>query len=65
MRRGSLQHCADTVVGDGNVRGISGGERRRLSLGVELVRMHVCVLVCLTALTMWRLTNSCRWRATP
>ncbi len=45
MRRDSLQHCADTVVGNGNLRGMSGGEKRRLSLGVELVRMHVCVLV--------------------
>ncbi|KAJ3410887.1 hypothetical protein HDV05_003105 [Chytridiales sp. JEL 0842] len=32
-----LAHVADTIVGGGGKRGISGGERRRLSIGVELV----------------------------
>ena len=38
-----LEHCADTVVGGssgaggGGGRGLSGGERRRVSIGVELV----------------------------
>jgi ABC-type multidrug transport system ATPase subunit len=32
-----LAHVADTVVGGNGKRGISGGERRRVSIGVELV----------------------------
>jgi ABC-type multidrug transport system ATPase subunit len=32
-----LTHCADTVVGGPLLKGISGGERKRTSVGVELV----------------------------
>jgi ABC-type multidrug transport system ATPase subunit len=32
-----LQHCADTYVGGALLKGISGGERKRTSIGVELV----------------------------
>jgi len=32
-----LSHCADTIVGDQTVRGISGGEKRRVSIGVEAI----------------------------
>eukprot|EP01135_Chromosphaera_perkinsii_P006341 Nk52_evm70s485 gene=Nk52_evmTU70s485 len=32
-----LSHCADTKVGDYFVRGVSGGERKRASIGVELI----------------------------
>jgi ABC-type multidrug transport system ATPase subunit len=32
-----LAEVADTVVGDEHVRGISGGQAKRLSIGVEVV----------------------------
>lgn len=32
-----LQHCKDTIIGGTLVRGLSGGERKRVSIGVELV----------------------------
>eukprot|EP00592_Proboscia_alata_P011971 CAMPEP_0194383636 /NCGR_PEP_ID=MMETSP0174-20130528/68548_1 /TAXON_ID=216777 /ORGANISM="Proboscia alata, Strain PI-D3" /LENGTH=577 /DNA_ID=CAMNT_0039170025 /DNA_START=55 /DNA_END=1785 /DNA_ORIENTATION=+ len=32
-----LNHCADTLIGGGLVKGISGGERKRTSVGVEIV----------------------------
>lgn len=32
-----LTHCADTVIGGPLLKGISGGERKRTSVGVELV----------------------------
>ena len=33
----ALQKCGDTLVGGGKVRGISGGERKRLNIGCELI----------------------------
>ena len=32
-----LTHCADTIVGGPLLKGISGGERKRTSVGIELV----------------------------
>lgn len=32
-----LESCADTIIGDENVRGLSGGEKRRVSIGVDIV----------------------------
>ena len=32
-----LTSCADTIVGGALIKGISGGERKRTSVGVELV----------------------------
>lgn len=32
-----LQHCADTVIGSVLKKTISGGERKRTAIGVELV----------------------------
>lgn len=33
----SLQHVADSVVGSVAKRGISGGQRKRVNIGMELV----------------------------
>ncbi len=33
----SLEKCADTIVGTAYVRGISGGEKKRTTIGIELV----------------------------
>ena len=33
----SLTRCADTYIGDDMIRGISGGEKKRTSIGIELV----------------------------
>ncbi|KAL6583672.1 ABC transporter G member 11 [Orobanche minor] len=32
-----LQDCADTVIGNWHLRGVSGGERRRVSIAVEIL----------------------------
>ncbi len=37
LRELGLDECADTIVGGELLRGISGGERKRTSVGVELV----------------------------
>ncbi|KAL6761569.1 P-loop containing nucleoside triphosphate hydrolase protein [Haematococcus lacustris] len=40
IRELDLQGCADTVVGDEllDMKGISGGQKRRVSLGIELIK---------------------------
>jgi ATP-binding cassette subfamily G (WHITE) protein 2 len=40
-----LKDCADTYVGDEKVRGVSGGERRRVSIGVDLVHDPAVLLL--------------------
>lgn len=45
IRRLGLVSCADSTVGDEKQRGISGGEKKRLSLGIELIstpRLILC-----------------------
>ncbi|KAK8964975.1 ABC transporter G family member 11 [Platanthera guangdongensis] len=32
-----LQDCADTVIGNWHLRGISGGEKRRVSIAIEII----------------------------
>ncbi|GBG43471.1 hypothetical protein CBR_g88618, partial [Chara braunii] len=32
-----LRECADTRIGNEQVRGVSGGERRRVSIGADLI----------------------------
>ena len=44
-----LDHVADTVVGDENVRGISGGQRRRVTVG-EMLLPH-CSFACMENIT--------------
>jgi ATP-binding cassette subfamily G (WHITE) protein 2 (SNQ2) len=39
-----LRHVSDVIVGDAVTRGISGGERRRVSIGVEAVAGHRLVI---------------------
>jgi ABC-type multidrug transport system ATPase subunit len=37
MRIEGLTHCAEAAIGGGLMKGISGGEKKRTSVGVELV----------------------------
>ncbi len=37
MRDLGLMSCRDTMIGDERVRGVSGGERKRTSIGVQLI----------------------------
>jgi ATP-binding cassette, subfamily G (WHITE), member 2 len=32
-----LKKCADSIIGDELVRGISGGERKRVNIGIEMI----------------------------
>jgi ABC-type multidrug transport system ATPase subunit len=38
-----LSNAADTIVGDQKVRGISGGERKRLSIAVEMIGEFISI----------------------
>lgn len=40
-----LTHCADTYIGGALLKGISGGERKRTSVGVELVTKPAIVFL--------------------
>ncbi|KAG0044646.1 hypothetical protein BGZ83_010116 [Gryganskiella cystojenkinii] len=40
-----LRECADVIVGSTTVKGISGGERRRISIGIQLVTEPACLFL--------------------
>ncbi|KAF9583028.1 hypothetical protein BGW38_010390 [Lunasporangiospora selenospora] len=40
-----LRGCADTLIGDEEERGCSGGERRRVSIGMQLVFEPACLFL--------------------
>ncbi|CAD8191656.1 unnamed protein product [Paramecium pentaurelia] len=40
-----LEKCQNTLIGNEMIKGISGGERKRTSIGVELVRDPQCILL--------------------
>jgi ABC-type multidrug transport system ATPase subunit len=40
-----LTKAADTIVGNAKVRGISGGERKRLSIAVEMITSPSCIFL--------------------
>ena len=41
----NLNDCADTIVGGALIKGISGGERKRTSVGVELVTQPAMIML--------------------
>ena len=45
-----LSHVADTVVGDENLRGVSGGQKRRVTVGEMLMNRH-SKFMCLDNIT--------------
>ncbi|KAI8353411.1 P-loop containing nucleoside triphosphate hydrolase protein [Mortierella sp. GBAus27b] len=40
-----LRECADVIVGNSAVRGCSGGQRRRVSIGIQLVTEPACLFL--------------------
>ena len=61
-----LTPCADTVIGDGLLRGISGGQRRRVTLAEQLVtRPGRCLLAdeITTGLDSASAASVCAWTA--
>ncbi|KAL1350054.1 hypothetical protein HN51_026509 [Arachis hypogaea] len=45
MKELGLDHVADSRIGDGSSHGISGGERRRVSIGADLVHDPAVILI--------------------
>jgi len=45
LKRLGLEKCAHTVIGDRKTRGISGGEKKRLSIACELLRSPSLIFV--------------------
>ena len=44
MKLLGLSHAANTYIGDATIKGVSGGEKRRVSYGVEMVAGHGCII---------------------
>lgn len=40
-----LESCQDTIVGNVSLKGVSGGERKRTSIGYELITNPSCILL--------------------
>ncbi|KAG0221326.1 hypothetical protein BGW41_006854, partial [Actinomortierella wolfii] len=40
-----LRECADVIVGNAAVKGISGGQRRRVSIGIQLITEPACLFL--------------------
>ena len=49
-----LLDCANTIVGGNGVKGLSGGEKRRLSIGVQLLNDPSVLIVDGNTLVMFR-----------
>ena len=45
INRLGLQRCADTYIGNNYIRGVSGGERKRTSIGYELITTPTLMLL--------------------
>jgi ABC-type multidrug transport system ATPase subunit len=41
----NLKECANTIIGDTTKKGISGGEKRRVSMGVQML-VDPSILLC-------------------
>lgn len=41
----NLAHVAETVIGNGIVRGISGGQRKRVNIGMEVAATPLCLFL--------------------
>lgn len=49
-----LMVCADVMIGGPLIKGISGGQKKRTSVGVELItNPSVCLLLCNILLYRW------------
>lgn len=57
-----LTNCRHTKIGDALTRGVSGGERKRVAIGIELVRYVICSFACVWFLRPQLLLRSKKYR---